>query len=454
MKKGVSLIVCLILAFPFVGLSQCIDGDCHTGKGVLLYENNNKYVGVFQDGLPHGLGTLFYPDGRRYTGEWVNGKREGGGVMVFSDGHLQRGLWRNNKMIRPVQIEKSINLSRKGCIKGNCVDGEGTYVAYDGSTYQGAFQEGLFHGQGICYFMNGDKYDGEWFKGLFHGRGTMHFTSGKIVYAQWKNGIAIQVLQPGAFEPQADTPITAIVNEIKVWALVVGVAHYNHMEMLRYTDDDAYRMAMFLKSPEGGALPEEQIALLIDEDAVHDNIISAMQAMFARADSNDIVLFYFSGHGVEGAFVPYDYDGIHNLLSHIDVRDMMERSAAKFKVCIADACHSGGLEAFAARGVATADDVIDRYYAAFDQAENSTVLLLSSQSEEKSLESSGMRQGIFSHFLIRALKGEADYNNDKIVDISELFNFVYHHVRDYTHQYQTPIIKGIYDPRLPLAVVR
>lgn len=419
-----------------------------------MYEDNSKYVGVFQDGQPHGLGTLFYPDGRRYTGEWVNGKREGGGVMVFSDGNLQRGLWRNNKMIRPVQLEKTINLSRKGCIKGNCVDGEGTYVAYDGSKYIGTFQEGLFHGEGTCYFENGDKYEGQWLKGLFHGRGTMHFTSGKIIYAEWKNGVAIRVLQPGAFDPSIDSNAVTKHNEIKVWALVVGVAHYNHMEMLRYTDDDAYRMAMFLKSPEGGALPEEQISLLIDEHAEHDNILAAMNAIFSKADSNDIVLFYFSGHGVEGAFVPYDYDGVNNLLSHTDVRDIMERSAAKFKVCIADACHSGGLEAFAARSATMADDVIDRYYAAFDRAENSTVLLLSSQSEEKSLESSGMRQGIFSHFLIRALKGEADNNNDKIVDISELFEFVHHHVREYTHYYQTPIIKGIYDPRLPLAVVR
>lgn len=446
------IIVSLLSLSSHFAWSQCIDGDCQTGKGAILHPDNNKYVGNFQEGLPHGLGTLFYPDGRRYTGEWVNGKREGGGVMVFSDGNLQRGLWRNDKMIRPVQLEKTINLTRKGCIQGNCVDGEGTYVAYDGSRYRGNFQEGLFHGQGICHFDNGDKYEGQWFKGLFHGKGTMHFTSGKVIYAQWVNGVVVQVLQPGAFDPNIDTAHLTSHNDIKVWALIVGVAHYNHMEVLRYTDDDAYRMAMFLKSPEGGALPEEQIVLLIDEDAEHDNIVSAMQTIFAKADSNDIVLFYFSGHGVEGAFVPYDYDGIHNLLAHTDVRDMMERSAAKFKVCIADACHSGGLETFAARG--PSDNIIDRYYAAFDQAQNSTVLLLSSQSEEKSLESSGMRQGIFSHFLIRALKGEADSNQDKIIDISELFAFVHHHVREYTHHYQTPIIKGVYDPRLPLAVVR
>jgi hypothetical protein len=35
-----------------------------------------------------------------------------------------------------------------------------------------------------------------------------------------------------------------------------------------------------------------------------------------------------------------------------------------------------------------------------------------------------LRQGVFSHFLIRGLKGEADTNSDKVVTVEELYDFV------------------------------
>ena len=37
------------------------------------------------------------------------------------------------------------------------------------------------------------------------------------------------------------------------------------MPVLRYTDDDAYQMYAFFKSPEGGALDDEHIRILINE---------------------------------------------------------------------------------------------------------------------------------------------------------------------------------------------
>ena len=45
------------------------------------------------------------------------------------------------------------------------------------------------------------------------------------------------------------------------------MASYKHMPALQYTDDDAYRMYAFLKSPEGGALKDEQIKILVDDAA-------------------------------------------------------------------------------------------------------------------------------------------------------------------------------------------
>lgn len=70
------------------------------------------------------------------------------------------------------------------------------------------------------------------------------------------------------------------------------------------------------------------------------------------------------------------------------------------------------------------------------------------------MEDGGLRSGIFSHFLIRGLKGEADTDENKIVTIKELFDFVFQKVRRYTANVQTPTLSGKYDPRMPVAMVR
>ena len=79
---------------------------------------------------------------------------------------------------------------------------------------------------------------------------------------------------------------------------------------------------------------------------------------------------------------------------------------------------------------------------------------MSSKGEETSLESSGLRQGVFSHFLIRGLKGEADLNSDKVISVQELYDYIYNNVRAYTGNRQSPVIKGTYDPQMPVAGVR
>jgi len=65
-----------------------------------------------------------------------------------------------------------------------------------------------------------------------------------------------------------------------------------------------------------------------------------------------------------------------------------------------------------------------------------------------------LRQGIFSHFMIRGMKGEADSNLDKIVTVQELYRFVSDNVTDFTGAFQSPMLKGDYDKNMPVSVIR
>ncbi len=85
----------------------------------------------------------------------------------------------------------------------------------------------------------------------------MYFSTGRVYGAVWMNGSPIKEVDSQEEVP-AD-PIMADANKsVKIWAVIVGVGRYTSMPSLKFTDDDAFRVYSFLKSPEGGALPDRE----------------------------------------------------------------------------------------------------------------------------------------------------------------------------------------------------
>jgi hypothetical protein len=288
----------------------------------------------------------------------------------------------------------------------------------------------------------------------FIDQGFDNSTSGGTVTSSSSN----TVTQSGQPQPSQQQSAVQVVNpNAKVWAVIVGIATYEHIQPLTYTKDDAYRMYAFYKSPEGGSLPDRQITLLIDEDATRKNIMKAIQNTYSQAGKEDIVIFYFSGHGAEGAFITSEFDNVDfedykGLLLHEELQSVFKQSQAKYKYLIADACHAGTLTESTSRQTETRSR--GTYYQAFEQSKGGFVLLLSCMGDEVSLETRGVRQGVFSHYLLRGLKGESDSNNDKIVSVVELFDYVDANVKNFTRGKQNPVISGNYDEALPIAIVR
>ncbi len=371
------------------------------------------------------------------------------------------------------------------CIAGNCVNGEGKYQYKDNSVYEGQFVNRKAEGYGVCKYANGNLYKGEWKNHTFNGKGIMSYHNGIIYSGIWKNGklesrIAPEeikfetlsrsikpktnryedrsnkTLKPGkgqvkvAAQQRLKAGKKVEENPIKIWALVVGVAAYEHMPPLNYTDDDAYRMFAFLRSPEGGAVPDNQIHVLVDEGATRKNILSQMERLFYKADSNDVILFYFSGHGLQNSFLPIDFDGHLKQVKHDEIKAIFEKSPAKYKMCIADACHAGGMGK--SKNVNLSSSAY--YYKAFNEAKGGTAFMLSSKAKEISIENAGLRQGIFTHFLIKGMKGRADKNTDNVVTVKEVYDYVHYNVRFYTRNYQNPVLFGDYDEKMPVSVTR
>lgn len=448
----------------------CINGDCENGEGSFAYADGTKYDGQFKKGKLHGFGTRVFSNGDKHVGSYNNNHPHGAGTMFFADGTKKEGEWVEGEYMGNAFREMGI----EGCIKGDCNNGFGTYIYEDGvAKYTGEFKDGLAEGQGTCAYSSGERYEGNWTDGSFNGFGTLFMLDGTKAVGSWINGTydnksttVNSAASPVAVNEadMVDVVIEEAIDEetfeelthkeafnMKVWAVIVGVADYSHMPALKYTDDDAYRIFAHLKSPEGGALKDENIRILIDESATKKNVVEAMNDVFTQAGENDLVLLYYSGHGLKGSFLPIDFDGFNNKLAHEEVNDIFRRSKAKYKLCIADACHSGSL--LATRS-GTVDNLLSKYYTTLAQADPGTALIMSSKSDETSLESSGLRQGVFSHFLIRGMKGEADADGNEVVSVEELFDYLSENVRNYTGFRQSPMIKGDYDGKMTVGVVR
>lgn len=484
----------LIVSF-FAGTSllhsQCLEGNCRQGQGKYRFKSSAIYVGDFSAAKPQGKGTLYYSNGDVYKGQWYKGKRQGQGSMIFKIGdrydgqfhegkfdgegvyvfkgrgsfeglwklgkpngfgtHYKKdsdpiaGVWEDGVLVARHDEESEagdvVYESLPNCNIEECASGLGTFSYLDGTTFEGEFVAGAPHGQGTVSYANGDHYVGDWREDKPHGSGKMIYQNGDALDGKWLKGNFIRGDKNLKTSEGAET---------KIYALIVGVSRYDKFKTLKYTDDDAYRVYAFLKSPEGGAVHDDQIRILIDESATKANIDQAMDDLLMRADENDAVFCFFSGHGLNGSFLPIDSDGYRNNLSYDEMREKLAACKAKNKLYVADACYSGSL--LAARTGLTKS--LDLFYKKLNQSSGGTAFLVSSKPEEYSLESQGLRQGVFSHYLIEGLKGDADADLNQIVTIEELFNYVHHNVQDYTKNVQTPVLAGHFDKSMPVALIR
>jgi tetratricopeptide (TPR) repeat protein len=243
------------------------------------------------------------------------------------------------------------------------------------------------------------------------------------------------------------------------YALVIGIAKYRNLtreQQLEYSERDAEAIYSTLISPEGGNFKAENVHKLIGSDAT----VAAMRLELedwlpAVAKRDDRVLVYFAGHGFvkDGMpyLAPYDLDPAditHTGYAMSALGDAFGgKIAAKWKVLIADACHSGAIQPgpdFQAINKSLVD------------VNQSVFTLTASRDREASFESAdwGGGHGIFTYYVVKAMEGAADGNRDGIVTADEIADYVRRNVREATNGAQNPTSeRASFDPNMLLAYV-
>lgn len=82
-------------------------------------------------------------------------------------------------------------------------------------------------------------------------------------------------------------------------AVIIGISDYQDPGIpdLLYAHKDAQAFAAYLQSPAGGSLPDENIRLLINQQATMAAIAGELDWLVEASGENDIAIIYFAGHG-------------------------------------------------------------------------------------------------------------------------------------------------------------
>lgn len=172
------------------------------------------------------------------------------------------------------------------------------------------------------------------------------------------------------------------------------------------------------------------VVCLVNEKATVAAVKRTMAAIFGKANANDAVLFFFSGHGMPGGLVCFD-----GFLHYSEVATEMKRSKARTKIVMADACYAGKMRNNGKSGSTTNTD------------DQNIMYFLSSRTNEKSLETK-YANSLFTIFLERGLRGGADANRDRVITAKELFDFVHTGVVRESINHQHPVMWGRFDQNM------
>lgn len=228
----------------------------------------------------------------------------------------------------------------------------------------------------------------------------------------------------------------------KTFLVSIGVSDYSHYPYramsLRLPVHDAKTVADIYsinrtKKKSNGSI---DYVLLLDSLATKDRIIRAMNKVYRQAGEDDIIVFFFSGHGYNGGFCAYNGD-----LEYSDIRKVMAKSKSKNKMIFADACRSGGLRGERRYSYASDDSIAKKA---------NVMLLLSSRTNENSIERTDMKNGFFTEYLKKGLSGNADVNRDRTITAKELFDFVNKGVAEISYDKQHPVMWGNFDDNMPV----
>lgn len=228
-------------------------------------------------------------------------------------------------------------------------------------------------------------------------------------------------------------------------ALVVACAEYDdsRLQKLSAPIEDANSFVTVLSDPAVGGF---RVTVVVDQ--VSAVVSEAMEAFFADRRRQDLILLYFSGHGIKDADGRLYFAARNTRPDRLRstgvpaafVHDLMQQSRARSQVLVLDCCHSGafarGMVAKSAGTVGLGERLGGR----------GRVVLAASDAMQYAFEGAdvvgigGAASSVFTRCLVEGLRtGAADLDGDGYITADELYDFAHQQITSQLTE-QSPVM--------------
>jgi hypothetical protein len=220
---------------------------------------------------------------------------------------------------------------------------------------------------------------------------------------------------------QIPSPVVGFQNP-QSFLVSIGIGTYSDQQVhpRKYASLDAEMVSTYLQTL--GGIPPSNIRLLQDWKALRPDIDEALLDWLPPRTTKDaVVIVYFAGHAMvnhTGDVFLVPYEGSPTTASRLyplkDLESALARLKAKHAILIFDGMVSR------LPNEAKAKSASPRW----DSGGSTTIRLVSADGMSKGLEDDKHRHGLFTYYLLRALRGDADLNRDGQVTLGELTGYV------------------------------
>jgi hypothetical protein len=375
----------------------------------------------------------------------------------------------NERLQKAFQTLKELEEMRKRPVIIIAAPKDGGYVEADSVPLYGIVE----HEKGIAYFeilVNGvvaGRRDQRDLKQEAQKLPRMDFSE-RILLKNGKNEIVIIARDVDGTVAKKSISVQRVKKREEVWAVVIGINKYRKFPHLKYSVNDAREFYRYLV--EVNQVPKENIWLLLDEEATLENIKSILGTQVRRkAGKDDMVIVYLAGHGaterdagsldgdgLEKYILPYNADPKDLYASAMpmgEVARIFQRISSERLVFISDTCYSGASGGRTVPITGIRANLSETFLDRLSQGKG-RMILTASDANEVSMEKDEFQHGVFTYYLLEALRGQGDLDGNGIITLEEVYHYVSTKVPQATGQDQHPVKKGEMTGQIVLGVVQ
>jgi hypothetical protein len=234
------------------------------------------------------------------------------------------------------------------------------------------------------------------------------------------------------------------------WGFIIGIEDYNRMPNAEYARNDALIVRDYFIRVLG--IPKENIKTLLDQGATKSHIEKYLKQDIPESIGKDATLYiYYAGHGMAGTkngapyLIPYDGDerdiekNGYKLISLY--RDLQQLNIKRTYLFLEAGFTPKALPASTAPTESDQPLLVDIQHSP-DSPKSIIIMGAASANQTKNLFAE-KRHGLFTYYLLRGIKGEADTDDDGWNSVKEVFGYIYSYVTNqsrHMQSMQTPVL--------------